>query len=160
MLILTIFFSICPTLAFCHPVHVSITNMDIKTTEKLIEFSIKVFTNDIESAVVRKYKTEISICDTIKHKDLSLVLKYINSTFQIYLNSQKLPISFVDKKISDNYFLLYFKIDLEKKDRYGIKLTNSLLMDTFPDQQNLVIVNLNGDEKGYSLTRKDHEIEF
>ena len=109
LLIASLFFN--NAVGFKHPLHVSLTTIDLKKDKNLVEIAFKVNTNDIEYAIIRNNKSVSNIGEI---KDLPEFTKYVdnyfNATFSMKINDKKSPIKFIEKKTTDNDPWLYFNI--------------------------------------------------
>lgn len=145
--------------SFAHPIHVSVTN--IEYDQKLREFSIsfRIFYDDFERIINRKYGIHLNLgtADELENQTLYFT-KYINENFQIVTNKNSLlkPV-FKSKKFDDKAIWLYYIFENNKKVK-SVTITNSLMMDLFNDQTNLVIFKSIDFEKGYRLTNSERNI--
>src|SRR5258705_2874041 len=78
-----------------HPFHVSVTEINHNAKDKTLEISCKIFTDDFEDALTKKYKTTV---DLVKPKDKSAMDKLVSD----YI-SNHLAIKTDDKPAMTNY---------------------------------------------------------
>jgi hypothetical protein len=149
-LLLTILFS---WLLAAHPVHVSVTNLDISTEKNTILITQKMFTDDFDLLFYHLYEKNIK---PVAGKDfspgeLSLVNGYMKDAFVIESGGTRLPIEFVKKDQDDESIWLYYTCSLPSNKIRTLMLTNSILLQLFEDQTNLVIVTYRGADTGYTF---------
>lgn len=154
-------------IAFClysllgfHPVHFSVTNIDIHPDEQTVNLSIKVFKSDLEYAIIHRYDKLISLSDSMTSETSDLLKAYISSSFMLSLLKKPLSLNLKDIQFQDDSMWLFYTCQFNGTGASSIKLTNKILLDLYPDQTNLVIVNLNNEEKGYSFNYKTQETEI
>ncbi len=139
-----------------HPVHVTVTNIDFNLDEKAFDVSIKVFSDDIESIVSKKYNVVLNLGkpDEITGSD-NYISEYVRNNFSISINNDKFAnkkLKFLKKEMREGALWLYFRYPLSKRINL-LKVNNTLLNDLYPDMTNLVIVRFNETENGYTLNK-------
>lgn len=158
--ILIVIFFLCTILAMKHPIHVSVTNIEYIKDKKALEISVKMFQTDLESALEIKNKKKIDLNNSSAENEkynTTVIKNYFSEHFSLEINNNKIKIAnfeFVQKKINNESVWLYFKIPFEKKINL-LKIQYSILTDLFSDQTNLLIVTLDGVQKGYNLNNKE-----
>lgn len=143
-----------------HPVHVSVTNIELKSSEYSIEYSIRIFADDFEYALIHLFEKEISFKDGISPEEQKLVVDYINSRFGIIVDDLKCQPEILDIMVQDNSTWLYFRALLPEKEINTIKITNQVLLDFFPDQTNLIIFTIDEKQTGYTFDYLNQETEI
>ncbi len=140
-----------------HPIHVSIVNMDLLSDSNLINYSVCLYYEDLQSLINYKYNTLIDFShqERMTFKEQQSILEYLNSSF-ILTDSQNKPLSseFLHWKVEDDLVWFYFCV---KEYTVPEKLTieNKLMTDLFSDQKNLLIIN-NGDlQQGYEFNKRN-----
>jgi hypothetical protein len=149
-LLLAILFS---WLLAAHPVHVSVTNLDINTGKNTIFISQKMFTDDFDLLFYHLYEKNIKPVEgrDFTPNELSLINGYMKDAFVIEAGSKKLPLEFVKKEQDKESIWLYYTCSLPANKIKTLMLTNSLLLQVFEDQTNLVIVTYLGKDTGYTF---------
>lgn len=145
---------------FFHPVHVSVTNIEYMESEKRFEVSFKIFYDDFETIISDKYNVQLHLGTEkgLENEDIYFLM-YIKERFQLFADGELLDPGFKSRRMNDDSIWLYFyfeRITPAKK----IEVRNSLMMDLFPDQKNLVIFKSKGLEKGYILKSKNDKIDI
>lgn len=158
--LLLVLVSVGLTSAAPHPFHVSVTEIDHNATEKTLEISCKIFTDDFESILAKNYNTKVDLINPPNKAAMdSLVKKYIFSHLSIRVNGR--PVSFT-----------YIGYENEKEAAYGyievsnvpsvskLDITNTILFDKFDDQMNIMHVKVAGNRKSYKLDYPAKEASF
>jgi hypothetical protein len=149
-LLLTILFS---ALLAAHPVHVSVTSLDINTEKDTIFISQKMYTEDFKLLFYHLYEKNINPRQNLdlSPDDLNLINGYMKDAFVVESGSTKLPLGFVRKDQDDESIWLYYTCPMPSNNINSLMLTNSLLLQLFEDQTNLVIVTYKGADTGYTF---------
>lgn len=135
-----------------HNFHVSIAEVDYNTSSKSFEVSLKVFTDDLEKALGRKYQLgRVYLNKSKKYNEY--IAKYIKANFYI-LNSkkQKIKMSFLGKELENDVIWIYFEFPYKSSPK-SLKLHNSVLVELFSDQTNMVNTNYKGQKKTHKFKR-------
>ncbi len=146
---------------FYHPVHVSVStiDMDIQTGE--IAISIKLFSDDFETIVNHHYSTQLAISKQVDPgENIKYINQYIASAFTLAINGEEIDeLIFSKHQMNEEAIWLFYEYACEKKIR-SVGIVNSLMNDLYPDQTNLVIVSYQDQQNGYRLNNKNTEISF
>ena len=141
-----------------HPVHVSIANLEFTETDTVI--TIKLFKDDLQLAVYHNYAVEIPLDKIGDETYMEFILTYIREKFSItYNNNEKLRIDFVSSETNEEAIWLYF-IPEGLPSASNIYVFNSIFLDIYFDQTNLLIFNHNGNQKGYRFDMAVTEMEI
>jgi len=144
-----------------HPVHISVTSMEYNEEEKIFLVSFKVFTDDFETNIDRKYGVNLNLGkeDELENAD-EYFSRYFMESFSFIVNGEELrePV-FLEKKMNDIAVWLYFKYPVSGNvEEVGIK--NAIMLDMFRDQSNLLIFKYNDFEKGFIFNSEKVKIQF
>ena len=144
-----------------HPVHVSVTSMEYNKGEKIFLVSFKVFTDDFETIVERKYGVSLNLGKEDEFKNANEYFgRYFMESFIFRVNGEELkePV-FLEKKMDDIAVWLYYKYptpgNLEE-----VEIKNVIMLDMFMDQSNLLIFKYNDFEEGFIFNREKVKIQF
>ena len=144
-----------------HPVHVSVTSMEYNKGEKIFLVSFKVFTDDFETIIERKYGVALNLGKDNELKNTNEYFnRYFRESFSFIINGEELaePV-YLEKKMNDIAVWLYYMYptsgNIEK-----VEIKNIIMLDMFRDQSNLLIFKYNDFEKGFIFDRKKIKIQF
>lgn len=148
-------------ISFLHPVHVSITNFEYLSKEKTANISVKVFPDDFEFAFIHNYNLRLNLgTDSINPEWENYMKRYFDKMFSLKVNNKtSIPLDFKRYEVKDDGILLYFSAKIEQKIK-SIQIDNGILLDTFENQTNLLILNVDGKEKGYNLNFNNYKIDY
>lgn len=133
---------------FLHPVHVSITNVDYNPNDLKMKISFKVFKQDMQLLFVHLDQVNIDFenLGEVK-KNQERINNYFQNHFNIESKSGFEPV-FKEAELDNEWIWFYYEvenIDLKKE----FKITNTIFLDLYYDQKNMMIFSIEGTEKGY-----------
>jgi hypothetical protein len=136
-----------------HPVHVSVTNLEFNTEKKTVFISQKMFTEDFDLLFYHLYEKTIKPLPgkDFTENELAMINGYMKDAFVLESGSTKIPLSFVRKEQDEESIWLYYTCPMPSNNIKSLMLTNSLLLQLFEDQTNLVIVTYKGADTGYTF---------
>lgn len=145
-----------------HPVHVSVTNLEINRETKEILISQKLFIDDFSLLFYHLFEKNIRFEEgkELSAAELVLVNQYISASFVLLSGKQKLPLEYIRKDQDKEFIWLYYKTSLPSNKIRSLVLTNAILLDLFEDQTNLVIVANGPVEKGYTFNYNNMQSEL
>jgi hypothetical protein len=149
-----------------HPFHVSVVEINHNATDKTLEISCKIFTDDFEKALAQNYPQETGkklrvdlINPTDKKAMDTLVKKYILSHLSITVDGKALSFSYLGFEKDNEAVFSYIQADHISSVK-KIEITNKLMQDMFTDQINIVHVIVNGERKSTKLDYPKNVAEF
>ncbi len=151
MLLLLLFSSLV-----LHPLHVSLTNIEYDKNKQTIEIAIKLFDDDFKAAIYKEYDINLYLYSDNEHVNVdSLINNYINNNFILSLdNMLSCNMKFIKREKKLDAYWFYFVIDVNNKTK-KITIKNTLLIDLYDDQKNLVTYKSGKNEKGYIFDKDD-----
>jgi hypothetical protein len=143
-----------------HPFHVSVVEINHNATDKNLEISCKIFTDDFEKVLAQNYKTKTDLINPPNKAAMdSLVKKYVLSHLSIAINGKPVTLSYLgfenDKEAAYSYFEVNNTTSASK-----IDITNNLMYDLFDDQVNIMHVIVGGSRKSNKLSYPDKIVSF
>lgn len=141
-----------------HPIHVSVCNMELSDVENTI--SVKLFKEDFSLALKNNYQVDIPMEKADEKLNSQIISKYINSCLQIEMNKSKiLKLEYKYSKINEDAIWIYFQTE-KTNNATKLRIKNTLMLDLWDDQTNLLIINWKGREDGYRFNRREVEMEI
>jgi len=140
----------------------SVTNMDIDAQGRSIMFTIKMFTDDLETILHNKYNIDGWIGTPAEHRDSRRRLEeYVNERFSLVVNSGERIALLTDSMAIVEDSMWFHMKGVAKQTIRRMEIENRLLTDFFEKQNNLIIVSIGGKEKKWDkLDRKKYKIEL
>jgi len=157
----TVFFTIVLVVVLymnssAHPIHVSVVNMDYISDSGKIEYSIKLFYDDFQSLINYKYNTFFNFSgqNRMTTKEQQSVTDYIQGNFIIKdANQQLVDSKFTGWKVEDFSVWLFFCAEFQAE-LSSITIMNTIMLDLFADQVNLVILHIDDIQKGFEFNKR------
>jgi len=156
--ILTIFLNVVvATGLFGHPVHVSVSNIEYYTDSGRIDFSIKLYYDDFQSWINHKYNTLLNFAgqSRMTSGEQQAIEDYISENLHL-LDHENNALSYIFKgwKVEEGSVWLLFCAYSEEK-MHTITVKNTILLDLFADQVNLVILQIDNKQAGFEFNKRD-----
>jgi hypothetical protein len=131
---------------------VAVTQMDLMPQKKRIEITSRIFIDDFEKALTKKFKQKPNITTSNELPEAEEWIKqYITEKIKVSINKKPQRIEYLAKEIEGDVIIIYTKIAISKKIN-TFEIYNSLLTETFQEQQNIVHTNINGNKKSFLMT--------
>lgn len=125
---------------FLHPFHVSVSDIKFKEDKKAIEISTRIFLDDLELALREFSGNEaLDIVEKTSWDSVNVHLeKYLLERIALFnAKGDNYDIKYVGAEIEEDVMWCYLEIEKVKKLR-SVTVTNSILHETWADQENLV----------------------
>jgi len=147
--------------SFYHPVHVSVSTVDMDIQTGKISVTIKLFSDDFETIVNYKYNANLAISQQVDPgEDIKYINRYIGSAFNLAVNGKSMDDpAFLKNQMNEEAIWLFYEYECSCEIR-TVRIMNSLMNDLYADQTNLVIVTYRDKQNGYRLNNKNTEITF
>lgn len=145
---------IVPMLAFgIHKHYISLTKIDFKKEKKVVQVTMKFFLDDIELALENRLQQpmELSTSDENKLADKYLET-YIKQKFKIWINNEEINYTYLGKEYEHNDVFFYLEVE-NIEEITSIEIENSMLFETFGEQQNYVKLDIEGIQKTLILVK-------
>lgn len=125
-------------LVFAHPFHISLTEIKWNEQTEHLEISQKIFWDDLEIALSGYHDKSIDFLNPADKALLTVQLEaYLLSHNQLWIDGKSVNLDFIGYEVEDD--AAWFYLESEKvREPASIKVKNSLLLDDFPDQKNVV----------------------
>jgi hypothetical protein len=143
-----------------HRFYLSLTEVRIDTKKMTLDVSCKLFTDDLENALQKKYGKKIDLATSAKNKEVqALVYKYISENFKINVGGKLQNLTFVGFETETDATWCYLEtVPYIGKGR--ISIMNSLLYEYLPEQSNMMNVYVDEVEKSAKLVNPERLAEF
>ncbi|MBN2482464.1 MAG: hypothetical protein JXB19_12050 [Bacteroidales bacterium] len=150
------------SLFISHPLHVTITSVDIDHTEGKISVSHKFFTDDFSLLFYHLYEKNIvpKDGDEFTESELNIIDRYVADAFLLKPDHDStVRFEYAGKSQNEDSVWLYFKGEIPESGCSSFLLTNCLMLDLYDDQTNLVIVAADGKEQGLNFDYRNREYQ-
>lgn len=135
-----------------HKFYMGIYQINYAPEKKMLQITTRVFVEDINKALEKKYNKKTFLGSGKESAEsVELLKKYLSDNFSIHINEQLKPMNFLSKEMDNDVLVCYLSI----KDVHKIKsleIRNSVLIECFADQQNIVHLTAFDDKKSFLFT--------
>ncbi len=130
-----------------HPFYISVCQVDHNPDYGALELSFRIFTDDLEQALEAMGTDRLRLGTDREAEKADLYIgRYLARHVEIAINGHRVSAAFLGKEADSDAIWCYLEVEdiplLE-----SMTMTNTLLLETFEDQVNLVHVNANGQKK-------------
>jgi len=121
-----------------HKFYVSTTNIEFVPSSKSVQIISKIFIDDIEEALQKRYGKEVSLA-TKKETDADreLLKSYVMQKFHISINGKEATYQYLGIDYETDIVKCYLEITGVSALK-SIEVENTILLDAFDDQKNII----------------------
>ncbi|HEX6192391.1 MAG TPA: DUF6702 family protein [Chitinophagaceae bacterium] len=143
-----------------HPFHVSVVEINHNPSDKNLEISSKIFTDDFERVLAQNYKTKVDLINPPDRKAVDkLIEDYIKTHLIITADGKPTTLKYLGFEREDDAIFSYVEVEgipaVKKLD-----IVNRIMYDYFDDQTNLLHVVVGGARKSTKLEFPVKEAQF
>lgn len=154
-IVILVFFVLFLSSFAVHKFYVSVTQIDYVPSKKRVEITSRIFIDDLEKALTKKYNKKVNLTSTKELPEAEELIKsYLKEKIKISINKKPQNIEFLAREVEGDVLILYTKIAISKKIN-TFEIYNSLLTEVYADQQNIVHTNINSNKKSILLTNTE-----
>lgn len=151
----TAILSILIVLFSVHEFHLSLTEIRHNSESRSIEVSIKLFTDDLLIALEQAGAPKMELGTENEPPEANeLIESYLKAHFKLMVNGKPTEFTYLGKEAELDATWCFVEVKDVKKVQ-TIEAQNTLLLEAFDDQTNMVNLNINGRKKS-GLARKDN----
>lgn len=138
-----------------HKFYVSITKIEYVKEKNSIQIIAKIFTDDMEKALRQRYDRLIFLDSkketTAAEEDLK---RYILQKIKIKVNGKSVQLNYIGKEYDTDMVVAYMEVT-DVKELKTIKIENKILMEIFPEQQNIIHLKTSKNRRSLILDKDD-----
>jgi hypothetical protein len=148
-------------LALLHPVHVSVTDIVYDAQEQELEITMRLFTDDLELSLQNAHNQPgLNVLHPGKEAATALLLSdYILKRFSVVVDGKKVGLRLLGFEPEADVIVCYIQAADVKRWR-SIEVVNTVIMETYADQSNLVHLTFQGKVRSYRLSQKQPSCRF
>lgn len=150
-----------PLLAFsAHKFYLSLINVEYKAEQETIQITMRVFIDDLQKVINETNDTfiELGVKDEVKDSN-NLINNYIGNNFKVIIDSKETAFKYLGKEYDNDIVFLYLEVTDVKKIN-TIEIQNTMLMDYFSTQKNIIKLNINDKKKTFLLTKEHNKDSY
>lgn len=134
-----------------HKYYLSVTDLEYNEEAQSLQIITRLFYDDVEAVLQTRYDENIVVDATADQTTLNRYLtKYVKAKLKFTLNGAAQELLFVGKEYEDDYIVIYTEIE-QVSDLKTLTIENTLLMDVFPEQKNMVHTEILGKKKSFLM---------
>lgn len=143
-----------------HPIFISVIEVDHNSTDKTLEISCKIFTDDFEKVLTQKYGTAIHIYNVKDRADLEKRMAlYVRERLAFKVDGKLASYSYLGYEQEEDYLYCYLQADNVNTVK-KLEILNSMLHDLNNNQVNIMHVSVGGKRQSYKLDWPENRVEF
>jgi hypothetical protein len=144
-----------------HPLFVSVTEMNYNATDKDLEISCKIFTDDFEKTLAGIYHTKVDLSAPSGKAEADKYVKdYIKNHLLLKLDNKAVTLEYVGFEKENDATWSYFQVSNVSNAPKKIDIVNSILYESYDKQMNLMHATVGGNRKSTRLNYPDKEASF
>lgn len=134
-----------------HKFYVSVTEIEHNETARSLQIISRVFTDDFEDVLKLRYDPAVRLGRDVESPGAKRhIKKYLEQKLEIEINGTPGKLNYLGMEYDNDMILLYLEVPNIKQVK-SIKVKNTVLMDMFEEQKNLVHVEVKGKVKSLVL---------
>ena len=143
-----------------HPIFVSVTTIDHNRANKTLEVSCKIFTDDLETTLRKKYNKKVDLLDvTLNEAMKPMVNDYIKKHLVITADGKLANMQFIGFEQQEEGIISYFEVK-EVATVKKIEVMDNILYDEKPQQMEIIHVTVKGQRKSSRLDNPEEKVSF
>jgi hypothetical protein len=140
-----------------HKFYLSNTSIVFNAQNRAIEITSKIFTDDLEHAIEAQCYRYNSLYPQTPEV-FELVKKYISEKLSLQVGGRDVVLNFIGYSVDNDMTTLF--IEGNYFDPHSVIVNNTILLELFGDQQNIVEVSWNGQSKREYFTKDKTQFQF
>jgi len=143
-----------------HPLYIAVTEINLNPSDKTLEVSCKMFSDDLEQILEKNNHAQLDIASEKDKPNFDKYIPvYVKSHLSIAVDGKLVPLSYLGFEKEKESAYCYFQaenISSVKK----IDISNSLLYDYTTQQINIIHLIVNGKRQSVKLDCPDKQASF
>lgn len=140
------------TSAAVHKYYVAVFMMEHVSEKKELQITARIFIDDLDKAISQKNNKPFYLCTKKETADADKYLnQYITENMQIKINGNLKSLKVLGRETEDDILIFYITAEAKGKIK-TLEVKNTILFETFPDQQNIINTKINSNKKSLLLT--------
>lgn len=153
-------FSLLSARSNVHPIFVSVVEIEHNATDKTLEVSCKIFTDDFEKALRDTYKTHVDLVDPKTHEAMGkLVSDYVIKHLSLQVNGKASTLQYKGYEQIEEAIYSYYQVD-EVPTVKKISVKDNILYEFKPEQIQLLHITVNGNRKSTKLQNPEDKVSI
>ncbi|UXX80939.1 hypothetical protein N7E81_07480 [Reichenbachiella carrageenanivorans] len=138
-----------------HAFYVSVANIEYDAKSKQVEISHRIFLDDLENGLTEWTGEQVDVLNPTTPEQLDEIIgKYLNAKTSYQVDGKSVTAQYLGSEKDDGVMYCYQVISSVKKLK-SLTVTNTILMEIFDDQTNIIHMKKVGDTKSLKLNNKE-----
>ncbi len=143
-----------------HPHHQSITEIEFQVDDKVFEISMTMTTHDMEKLLSLRTLMPIDLSKTVDSlRNSEHLFNYIEKNFHITLDNIHADLEFLGFENEKDELTVYFQTEEVDHITDYLRVENTVLMDYYEEQQNIIHLKYHDVNESKKLTLKKSRME-
>ncbi|HSI70252.1 MAG TPA: DUF6702 family protein [Gillisia sp.] len=145
-----------------HKFYVSVTEIEHNEKAESLQVISRVFIDDFENVLNLRYGRDLTLDPQTETAGAEeFIKKYLEQKMHIEVNGKTTGINYLGKEYENDMLVFYLEVPKVKNVR-NVLVKNTVLMDMFEEQKNLVHVKVKGKTKSMVLVtgREENTLNF
>ncbi|MCK0123588.1 peptidase E [Gelidibacter sp. F2691] len=140
-----------------HKFYVSVTEVEYVPEKKSVQIISRIFIDDLENTLRKRFEKRLTFSPKNEAEEVEVYLqRYLKDKITITINGKPVDFKYIGKEYDNDILFCYLEVT-GIKDIKAFEISNSLLFDSFDDQQNIVKLNINDEKKSYILMQQNNK---
>ncbi len=136
-----------------HRFYAAIYQIHYVPQKKMVQITTRIFVDDLNEGLKNKYHKNTYLgTDRETPEDVVLMQKYLSEKFKVTINGKMVKWNYLSNELDTTIMVCYLNV----KDIVNVKsiqVENTVLTEVFPDQQNIIQYNNEGNKQNLVLTK-------
>jgi hypothetical protein len=151
---LSLIFALALTSFGVHKFYMAIYQVNYAPEKKMLQITSRIFIEDLNFSLEKKYQKKFFIgTEKETAESVDLFKKYMSDKFVIKVNGQFKTLNFLSKEVDGDVLICYYNCKEISKIK-SIEIVNSLLVECFPEQQNIIHISAFGKKNSFLFNDK------
>lgn len=136
-----------------HAFHVSRCEIRHNTARQSLEVTMHIFIDDLEVALKKQGHDKLFLCtEREAPRAEEYLAQYLRQQFQLSVNGKMMSYAFLGKETSDDMIAAWCYLEVKGvKSVQSVWVRDSILLEIFGDQKNIVQLIVPGKKEGYAI---------
>ncbi|MEL4307846.1 DUF6702 family protein [Joostella sp. CR20] len=152
-------FLLLPLLSFgvYHKFYVSVTDVNYAEEDQALQIISRYFIDDMEKLFKERYAINANLKTKKELENVDFYIeKYLHDKFIVYVNGEEVTWNFIGKEYDVDVMKCYLEVPkLKSKKIHSISIQSKVLFDIYPEQQNVVHINIENRKKSFMLIKQN-----
>ena len=125
-----------------HEYYVSVTKIEYAKEQQSLQIISQIFIDDFEELLRKRYDENITLSPDSDVKTIdTYISRYLSDKLEININGSAVTFKYIGKEYKDDIAYCYLEVENISNIK-SIEVSNRVLFDVFPEQQNIVRLKL------------------